>query len=87
MWRKLFPPRWRHRNPAIRAEAVSLLDANDPDLEQVAFRDTDAGIRRLAARRLDRLDTLFELSSSDRDESVRLAAQRKAWQLLAGEEG
>ena len=87
MWRKLFPPRWRHRNPAIRAEAVSLLDANDPDLEQVAFRDTDAGIRRLAARRLDRLDTLFELSSADRDESVRLAAQRKAWQLLAGEEG
>jgi len=87
MWRKLFPPRWRHRNPAIRAEAVSQLDANDPALEQVAFTDTDAGLRRLAARRLQRLDTLFELSSKDRDESVRLAARRKAWQLLAGEEG
>lgn len=87
MWRKLFPPRWRHRNPAIRAEAVSQLDANDPDLEQVAFRDTDAGIRRLAVRRLDRLDTLLELSSTDRDESVRLAAKRKVWQLLAGEDG
>ena len=87
MWRKLFPPRWRHRNPAIRAEAVSQLDAHDPNLPQVAFRDTDAGIRRLAARRLESLDTLFELSSTDRDESVRLAAKRRAWQLLAGEEG
>ena len=87
MWRKLFPPRWRHRNPAIRAEAVSQLAANDPNLEEAAFRDADAGIRRLAVRRLERLDTLFELSSTDRDESVRQAARRKAWQLLAGEEG
>ena len=87
MWRKLFPPRWRHRNPAIRAEAVSQLDANDPNLEEAAFKDADAGIRRLAARRLERLDTLLELSSTDRDESVRQAAKRKAWQLLAGEEG
>ena len=87
MWRKLFPPRWRHRNPAIRAEAVSLLDADDPNLHQVALRDADAGIRRLAVRRLQRLDLLLELASEDRDESVRQSARRKAWQLLAGEEG
>ena len=87
MWRKLFPPRWRHRNPAIRAEAVSLLDANDPNLQQVALRDADAGIRRLAVRRLQRIELLLELASEDPDESVRQAARRKAWQLLAGEEG
>ncbi|MGD9255930.1 MAG: hypothetical protein PVF23_09205, partial [Chromatiales bacterium] len=80
MWRKLFPPRWRHRNPAIRAEAVSLLDANDPNLQQVALRDADAGIRRLAVRRLQRIELLLELASEDPDESVRQAARRKAWQ-------
>mgnify|MGYP000054803643 CR=1 FL=1 len=61
MWDKLFPPKWRHRNPAIRAEAVNLLRADDPNLAEVITRDADAGIRRLAARRLEDLDLLFEV--------------------------
>ena len=87
MWDKLFPPKWRHRNPAIRAEAVNLLRADDPNLAEVITRDADAGIRRLAARRLEDLDLLFEVMGSDSDDSVRDAAQRRIWQLLAGEAG
>lgn len=87
MWDKLFPPKWRHRNPAIRAEAVNLLRADDPNLAEVITRDADAGIRRLAARRLEDLDLLFEVMDSDSDDSVRGAAQRRIWQLLAGEAG
>ncbi|MEJ2308314.1 MAG: DUF349 domain-containing protein [Gammaproteobacteria bacterium] len=87
MWDKLFPPKWRHRNPAIRAEAVNLLQADDPNLAQVITRDADAGIRRIAARRLEDLDLLFDVMNSDSDDSVRVAARRRIWQLLAGEAG
>lgn len=84
---KLFPPKWRHRKPAIRAEAVNLLSGDDPNLQQVITKDPDAGIRRIAARRLEDLDLLFSVAESDSDDSVRNAARRRIRQLLAGEEG
>jgi hypothetical protein len=87
MWRKLVPPKWRHRNPAIRAEAVNLLKTDDPNLAQVILIYSDAGIRRIAARRLENVDQLFTVVDNDQDESVRSAAKRRIWQLLAGEEG
>ncbi len=86
MWRKLFRPKWRHRNRDIRAEAVQLLSADDPNLVEVVRQDTDTGIRRQALRRVTDIQLLLDIAESDTDASVSRAAGRRLWYLLAQSE-
>lgn len=83
MWRKLFRPKWRHRNPAIRAEAVQLLSTGDPGFIEVIRHDPDTGIRRQALRRVTDMQLLLDLQHNDSDSSVSRAAGRRLWHLLA----
>jgi hypothetical protein len=86
MWRKLFRPKWQHRNRDIRAEAVQLLAANDPNFVEVVRHDMDTGIRRQALRRVTDINLLIDISESDTDPSVSRAAARRLWYLLAQSE-
>ena len=86
MWRKLFRPKWRHRNRDIRAEAVQLLSADDPNLVTVVQQDSDTGIRRQALRRITDIQLLLDIAESDTDSSVSRAAGRRLWYLLAQSE-
>ena len=86
MWRKLFRPKWRHRNSDIRAEAVQLLSADDPNFIEVIHRDPDSGIRRQALRRVTDIELLLDIAQSDSDSSVSRAASRRLWYLLAQSE-
>ena len=86
MWRKLFRPKWRHRNRDIRAEAVQLLSADDPNLVDVVHQDRDTGIRRQALRRVTDIQLLLDIAESDTDSSVSRAAGRRLWFLLAQSE-
>lgn len=83
MWRKLIRPKWRHRNRDIRAEAVQLLPADDPNFIEVVRQDTDTGIRRQALRRVTDIQLLLDIAESDTDLSVSRAAGRRLWYLLA----
>ncbi len=86
MWRKLFRPKWRHRNRDIRAEAVQLLSADDPNLVEVVRHDADTGIRRQVLRRITDITLLLDIAESDSDASVSRAAGRRLWYLLAQSE-
>jgi len=86
MWRKLFRPKWRHRNRDIRAEAVQLLSADDPNLVEVVRQDADTGIRRQVLRRITDITLLLDIAESDTDSSVSRAAGRRLWYLLAQSE-
>ena len=86
MWRKLFRPKWRHRNRDIRAEAVQLLSADDPNFVEVILHDADTGIRRQALRRVTDIELLLDIAESDTDASVSRAAGRRLWYLLAQSE-
>lgn len=86
MWRKLFRPKWRHRNPAIRAEAVQLLSTDNSDFIEVVRSDPDSGIRRQALRRVTDIQLLLEIGQSDGDAPVSRAASRRLWYLLAQSE-
>jgi hypothetical protein len=86
MWRKLFRPKWRHRNRDIRAEAVQLLSADDPNLVEVVRQDTDTGIRRQVLRRITDITLLLDMAENDNDASVSRAAGRRLWYLLAQSE-
>lgn len=63
-FRRLFGPRWQHRDPAIRRQAVARLDAVQPQdrqrLEQLAG-DEDASVRQAALAQLDSPERLLEL--------------------------
>src|SRR5436190_1396550 len=49
----LFKPRWKHSDPDVRAEAVRQLDENDARiLAQVARRETDVRVRRIALKKI-----------------------------------
>ncbi len=86
MWRKLFRPKWRHRNRDIRAEAIQLLSADDPNLVEVVRQDADTGIRRQVLRRITDISLLLDITESDTDSSVSRAAGRRLWYLLAQSE-
>ncbi len=83
MWRKLIRPKWRHRNRDIRAEAVQLLSADDPNLIEVVRQDADTGIRRQVLRRITDITLLLDIAESDTDSSVSRAAGRRLCYLLA----
>ena len=86
MWRKLFRPKWQHRNRDVRAEAIQLLRTDDPNFVEVVRHDADTGIRRHALRRVTDINLLIDISGSETDPSVSRAAARRLCYLLAQSE-
>lgn len=76
-------PAWRHSDPKVRAEAVRDLgrDAQET-LATVARRDEDAGVRRLALKKLEDAELLLEIGRTDPDEELRALAAGRAEELL-----
>lgn len=60
LFQRLFSPRWRHKDPAVRARAASQLDAGDLVALEALARDDSAHVRRAALDRLDDLERLLE---------------------------
>lgn len=88
MWFERFRrPRWQHRNPKIRQEAVASLASADADgyatLSTLAVSDPAPAVRKSAVKRLIELDTLRERAEEDTDAGVREAARIRYSQLLA----
>jgi len=67
-------PRWKHEDPAVRAEAVAVMP-HDPEHEDVlrtlAREDTDVRVRRAAGARLSRVEDVVQLATAERDEELR----------------
>lgn len=75
----LFRPAWKHSDPEVRLDSVRQLDETQTDiLLQVARKDTDDRIRRVAIKKINDPALLQELAQADTDESVRKAATDKA---------
>jgi hypothetical protein len=67
-------PRWKHADPAVRAEAAATLpdDAEHMDvLRELAREDVDVRVRRAAGARLARVEDLVQLARAERDEDLR----------------
>lgn len=83
---KLFKPRWQHRDPAVRVQALTELDpTRDANiLGQLARDDGNADVRRRAIAELRDLALLDTLIHNDADSGVREAASQRMMALLAG---
>lgn len=71
LFRRFFAPRWKHRDPAIRQQAVAQLDAQqsqDRERLERLITDPDAGVRQAALARLDDPAQLLDMQAT-RDSS------------------
>jgi hypothetical protein len=67
-------PRWKHADPAVRAEAVPTIPDDEEHLavlQELAREDTDLRVRRAAGARLTRIEDLVQLARSERDEALK----------------
>lgn len=86
LFRRFFAPRWQHRDPAVRRQAVSRLDAQQPQdrerLERLAG-DEDSEVRQAALACLDDPARLLalQMTHASPEWRARLIA------LLAGRDG
>lgn len=83
---KLFAsPRWKHRKPEVRLEALSELAADEKDkvLAEVAANDSDATVRQAAIKQLTDLDLLDTLCG-DADAGIGRLSENRLRQLLCG---
>lgn len=67
-------PRWKHADPAVRAEAVATLPDDEEHrevLRELAREDTDLRVRQAAGARLMRAEDLVPLAKGERDEELK----------------
>ena len=75
-----FRPKHRHSDVKVRLEAVRALTSDEADiLATVARSDKDAGVRRIAIEKLERVELLAELAEAESDRgNADLAGSRAA---------
>ena len=67
-------PRWKHADPAVRADAVPTIPDDEEHLavlQELAREDTDLRVRRAAGARLTRVEDLVQLARSEPDEGLK----------------
>ena len=60
LFQRLFSPRWRHKDPAVRAQAASQLSSDELDTLRQLAQDDSPQVRQAALARVQDLDPLFQ---------------------------
>ncbi len=85
---RLFRPKWQHKDPEVRIQAINDLGPRDLEvLTEIAWNDPSPNLRRLAIRKIDRLDLLMQLAERNSDNGTRDYAQLQLRSVVAGERG
>lgn len=83
----LFKPKWQHRDPQIRRQAVQDLPESEREvLLQIARNDADSTVRQAATRRVSDLEVLHTIAIQDADNAARELAQQRYLRLLCGDD-
>jgi len=85
---RLFAPKWKHKNPLIRKQALALLDVNQDASQKifvdVAANDAEIYLRRFAISKLNDIDCVHAMRKSDIDYLLIEDLTKRLCQLLAG---
>lgn len=86
MLKKLLKPKWEHRDPSVRIQAIGELEGSEREsiLIPIARHDPDSEVRGEAVRRLSSLPPLLEIEEKESDSKVRQWALQRAESLLSG---
>lgn len=87
MLKNLFRPKWQHKNPAVRKEALQKLDSSNPEhyqtLLEIAQKDNDSEVKQLAVARVSDL-SLLKTIAADKSNSAEQAATQRYIDLVSG---
>ncbi|WP_110685523.1 DUF349 domain-containing protein [Salinicola aestuarinus] len=64
LFQRLFSPRWRHKDPAVRLRAVDQLGAKDTQAFEALAHDDDPSVRRAALARIETPERLIAWHST-----------------------
>lgn len=84
MFARFFKPKWQHRNPTKRCEAIAVLELNDPALLTLARHDQVAEVRKAAISKLTEIEALGEIAESEPHTSVGQHAAARLEDLVCG---
>ena len=83
---KLFAPKWKHKNPSIRKEALQALNPGKPETQKIFAEvvkiDNDISIRRMVVGRLRDIALLRDLQQTQ--DPLADSAEKRLRQLIAG---
>lgn len=83
----LFAPKWKHKNPQVRKQALMALDAMSEDSQNILLdvveNDPELFIRRLAIRRLNDIDALQALRQAGKNDEIYQEATTRLCVLLS----
>ncbi len=85
MLKDFLKPKWQHRDPSVRREAVAALGDDEMDLlRRIVVEDDAAEVRREALARLADMDLLRRVQLEDPDPGTRALALDRVRRLLCG---
>ncbi|NOY72299.1 MAG: DUF349 domain-containing protein [Gammaproteobacteria bacterium] len=90
-FKRFLKPKWEHKNPQVRKQALQALDESLPSTQvlyaRAAVEDADPVIRQVVVRQLLDIDVLQNVANRDQDGSVRQTASRRVERMLTGQDG
>ena len=84
MFNRIFTPKWEHADPRIRRQALESGTAPAEAMAKAAREDEDPHVRRCAVERLDDLELLATLATTESLHAIREVAGHRQRELLAG---
>lgn len=84
MLSRFIKPKWQHRDPEVRKNAVEKIE-DLTVLTEIAQHDEVANVRRAAIRKINDLSLLDNIAQHDADHEIRELTQQRFRQLLCGQ--
>ncbi|BDX05978.1 DUF349 domain-containing protein [Planctobacterium marinum] len=85
---KLFQPKYKHKDPLIRIQAIDTLSAEESQhksvLHELAFNDSDSRVSVAALNKLNNFDLWWKMVEIAKDERIAKHARKKVEEALLG---
>ena len=85
---KLFQPKYKHKDPLIRIQAIDTLSAEESQhksvLHELAFNDSDNRVSLAALNKLNNFDLWWKMMEIAKDERIAKHARKKVEEALLG---
>jgi len=87
LFQNLFKPKWKHKDPSIRKQAIIELDKDDSQtiLQEIVNLDENIEIQQLALKRINDLSFIHQIAQSTKTAKVKELASKMVGQILSGE--
>lgn len=91
IFKRLFQPKYQHKDPTVRIQALQQLNPQEPQqktiLHELAFNDSDATVSLAALDKLDNFDLWWKMAGTSKDQRVAKKSKSKVEAFLLGQNG